>query len=250
MMSLDTELRHKWLHREPEMGLMLRFIPTAQREAAVRWGALLSELRETAFELSEPRVTQAKAGWWAEELLRFQQGRPRHPLGQDLPPELPWTDLATALVAVAGEEGRAADPDEAFARVGPFAQALAQIEAAWFGGQVQAPVEASVAVHLLAQRLVHGRGDDDAARVPMNLFARHALTPAALPGAQGETVVRDWSSTLRGHAPDPGPGMVVFRRLRAALDREQLDGLRRHPGRVWRPGPLTVWRAWRLARAG
>lgn len=248
-MAAEPELRRKWLHREPEMGLVLRFIPTAQREAAVRWGALLSELRETAFELSDPRVTQAKVGWWAEELLRFHQGQARHPLGHGLPPGLPWVDLATALVAVAGGEGRASDPGEALAQVGPLAEAIARVEAGWFGGQAQAATQASVAVHLLAQRLVHGRADDDAARVPMNLFARHGLTPAALVDARGEAVVRDWSSELLVHAPRPDARLVVFRRLRAALDLEQLGHLRRHPGRVWRPGPLSVWRAWRLARA-
>ncbi|TXK65820.1 hypothetical protein [Alkalisalibacterium limincola] len=232
------------------MGLVLRFVPAPQRESAVAWGALLSELRETAFEHSDARVTQAKAGWWAEELLRFGKGEARHPLGRDLPAGLPWVELATALARVAGEGERAADPAEAFEQIAPFADALARLEALWFGARPEPAAVASVAVHLLAQRLVHGRADDDAARVPMNLFARHGLTPSALGEERGEPVVRDWSLALRGHAPEPGPGMVVFRRLRAGLDREQLAYLQRHPGRPWQPGPLTVWRSWRLARAG
>lgn len=249
-MAPDTDLRRKWLHREPEMGLVLRFVPVSQRESAVAWGALFSELRETAFELSDARVTQAKAGWWAEELLRFGKGEARHPLGRDLPAGLPWVELATALARVAGEGERAADPAEAFEQITPFADALARLEALWFGARPEPAAVASVAVHLLAQRLVHGRADDDAARVPMNLLARHGLTPSALGEERGEPVVRDWSLALRGHAPEPGPGMVVFRRLRAGLDREQLAYLQRHPGRPWQPGPLTVWRSWRLARAG
>lgn len=248
-MAAATEFAHKWLHREPEMGLVLRFIPVAQRESAVRWGALLSELRETAFELSDPAVTEAKLGWWAEELLRFGQGQPRHPLGQDLPEGLPWRDLATALVTVGGDQGRPADPDAAVAQLAVFASALARVESAWFGAPPQPLAEASLAIHLLAQRLVHGRGDDDAARVPMNLLARHALTPAALSGVDGEAAVRDWAGVLRERAPGPGPGMVLFRRLRAGLDLEQLEHLRSYPDRGWRPGPLSVWRGWRLARA-
>ena len=250
-MAAGTDLRHKWLHREPEMGLVLRFVPIAQREAAVRWGALLSELREAAFELSDARVTQAKAGWWAEELLRFQQGCPRHPLGGEVPADLPWADLAAGLVETAGAEGRAPDPEQAFAQVRPFAAAIAAVEAAWFGAKPEASTaEEAVAVHLLAQRLVHGRADDDAARVPMNLLARHGLTPSALSQLQGEPVVREWSGVLHARAPVPTRAMVVFRRLRAALDREQLRHLQRDPGRVWRPGPSTVWRSWRLARGG
>lgn len=249
-MAADSDLRHKWLHREPEMGLVLRFVPVRQREAAVRWGALFSELREAVFELSDAGVRQAKAAWWAEELLRFQRDEPRHPLGRDLPPGLRWIDLASALVAVSHEDGRPADPEGAMAQVAPLAGALAQVESAWFGGAHEAAAEASVVVHLLAQRLARGRADDDAARVPMNLFARHELTPAALAEARGEIVVRDWAGALLDHAPKPDPRMVLFRRLRALLDREQLAHLNRHPGRVWQPGPSSVWRGWRLARAG
>lgn len=248
-MGAGADYAHKWLHREPEMGLVLRFIPAAQRESAVRWGALLSELRETAFELSDSGVTQAKAGWWAEELLHFDRGEPRHPLGHDLPRDLPWAELSLALLAMEGDGGRATDPDAAMAHVSPLAAAIANVESAWFGAPRHPTAATSVAVHLLAQRLVHGRADDDAARVPMNLFARHALTPQALAEARGEVVVREWSSLLREAAPEPDAGMVVFRRLRAGLDREQLAHLRRHPGRAWRPGPLSVWRSWRLARA-
>lgn len=249
-MALATDLRHKWLHREPEMGLVLRFVPAAQREAAVRWGALLSELRETAFELSDARVTQVKAGWWAEELLRFQQGRPSHPLGGEVPADLPWADLATGLLDAASGEARALDPGHSFAQLRPFAAAIARVEAAWFRAAPDTLAEEAVLVHLLAQRLVHGRADDDAARVPMNLLARHGLTPSALAQVQGEPVVREWSGLLHAQAPVPTRGMVVFRRLRAGLDREQLQQLQRDPGRAWRPGPATVWRSWRLARGG
>ena len=70
----------KWHRREPEMALAEVFCPPERRPVFRAWGALVHELREAAFELSDARVTAVKCQWWAEELLGLAQGRSRHPL--------------------------------------------------------------------------------------------------------------------------------------------------------------------------
>ena len=50
----------KWHRREPEMALAEVFCPPEARARFRAWGALVHELREAAFELSDARVTAVK----------------------------------------------------------------------------------------------------------------------------------------------------------------------------------------------
>ncbi|MCX7041417.1 MAG: hypothetical protein NT117_01745, partial [Gammaproteobacteria bacterium] len=63
----------KWLQREPEMVFAEVFCPAADKPAFRAWGALLHELRESLFELSDPGVARIKTAWWAEELIGLGQ---------------------------------------------------------------------------------------------------------------------------------------------------------------------------------
>ena len=178
----------KWQRREPEMALAEVFCPPAQRPVFRAWGALLHELREATFELSDPRVTAAKTQWWAEELLLVARGAGRHPVCAVMPAGLPWAALARALVEQAVYDDRPADAAQAIAQLAPLAEAIATIEAGVHG--VAPPVPA-VAVHLLLQRLPHGLVAGDQARLPLNLLARHGLTVAqvsALTAGQAEAL--------------------------------------------------------------
>ena len=67
----------KWLHREPEMVFAEVFCPNDDKLAFRAWGALLHELRESLFELSDPSVARIKTAWWAEEMIGLGQGRQR-----------------------------------------------------------------------------------------------------------------------------------------------------------------------------
>lgn len=254
-MSLDpvpdtgTDHRHKWLHREPEMGLVLRFVPLARQAAFLRWGILLCELREAAFELSDARVIAAKTAWWAEELVRIAQGSARHPLSAGLDPGWSWLPVARALVDRQALDGPASTPEQAWAGVEPLARALSRLEADWFSAPAE-PEDSTraLAAHLLGQRLVVGRGADDGARVPMSLLARHGLVPADLGGTGGGLAVADWAGSLLERLPDALPDANLFRQLRRNLDQEQLHHLRLTPELPWKPGPGSVLRAWRTAR--
>ena len=237
----------KWQRREPEMALAEVFCPPAQRPVFRAWGALLHELREATFELSDPRVTAAKTQWWAEELLLVARGAGRHPVCAVMPAGLPWAALARALVEQAVYDDRPADAAQAIAQLAPLAEAIATIEAGVHG--VAPPVPA-VAVHLLLQRLPHGLVAGDQARLPLNLLARHGLTMAQVAQGQGEPLLRDWARDLLAALPPPGGPSSLYRRLRTGFDRARLQRLAAGRGFDPPPAPASLWRAWRLARAG
>lgn len=241
----------KWHRREPGMALAEPFCPAAERPRFRAWGALLTELREAVFELSDPRVTAVKAPWWAEELLRFDDGTGRHPLAAELAgaPGVPWRALAGAVLRQVQADALPADADDAIAQVQPLAAALAATETALFAAGVS-PEPRAIAVHLLWQRLPHGLHDDDRARLPMALLARHGVTPAQVAAGEGEPLLRDWAGRLLDAHPGVVRGEPLFRRLRSGLDRVALRRLAAGRGFTPEPAPVTVWRAWRLARQG
>lgn len=237
----------KWHRREPEMALAEVFCAPEQRARFRAWGALVHELREAAFELSDARVTAVKSQWWAEELLNLSQGRGRHPVSAELAlPELPWAALARALMEQAQFDARPGDAAQALDQVRGFASALARVEAGVFGDTPSPEAAQALAVHLLLQRLPAGLAGEDQARLPLNLLARHGLTAAQVAAGQGEALLRDWARELSAALPaSQGP---LFRRLRTRFDRTRLDRLAAGKGFAPPAAPLTVWRAWRVAR--
>lgn len=237
----------KWHRREPEMALAEVFCAPENRPRFRAWGALVHELREAAFELSDANVTAVKSQWWAEELLRLTQGQGRHPISAVLDaPSLPWTPLARALLEQAQIDNRPGDAAEALVQVAPLAHALAEVEAALFGEPVAADSAHAIAVHLLLQRLPAGLAAEDQARLPLNLLARHGLTATQVAAGQGDALLRDWAKDLRTALPRAsGP---LFRRLRTGFDRARLARLAAGKGFAPPAAPLSVWRAWRIAR--
>lgn len=237
----------KWHRREPEMALAEVFCAPPARPRFRAWGALVHELREAAFELSDARVTAVKSQWWAEELVNLAQGRGRHPISAVLDArDVPWTALARALLEQAQLDARPADPAQALDQVMPLAVALAQAEAIVFEEAFTARSADALAVHLLLQRLPVGLAAEDQARLPLNLLARHGLTAAQVAAGQGEALLRDWARVLS--AALPAPGGPLFRRLRTGFDRTRLARLAAGRGFAPPPAPLSVWRAWRIAR--
>lgn len=237
----------KWHRREPEMALAEAFCAPDTRPRFRAWGALVHELREAAFELSDARVTAVKSQWWAEELVNLAQGRGRHPISAVLgAPALPWTALARALLEQAQSDARPADAIQALEQVQPLARALAEVEAALFGETPVADSTGALSVHLLLQRLPAGLVAEDQARLPLNLLARHGLTAAQVAAGQGDGLLRDWARDLAAALPDAsGP---LFRRLRTGFDRARLARLAAGKGFAPPAAPLSVWRAWRIAR--
>lgn len=244
----------KWHGREPEMVTGELFVPVGARRLFRCWGALQAELREAAYELSDPRVTAAKAGWWAEELLSLSDGRPRHPLTRGMVVEAasPWRRLAVAMAEVVQEASdgldRPGDPDAALAGMHGLSSALAACDDALFGADGGAASARSIAVHLLLHRLLVGVGSADAGRVPLSLMARHGMTADALAGVEGAPLRRDWAIELGMRLGALPAGASQFRHLSHAFDAARLARLARDGRLRPAPGLSTVWRAWRASR--
>lgn len=239
----------KWHRREPEMAIADVFCPASERERFRAWGALLFELREAVFELSDPRVTTVKTGWWAETLLALGNRQGRHPLTEALlGVSAPWSALARTVLDTPQQPQRPGDGEAALAGVRPLAQAIAAVEAALFAAQPAATD--AVAVHLLLQRLPAGLSAEDAGRVPLHLLARHELRSDDLPGAGSEPLLRDWATELRARLPERLSGACLYRRLRCAFDDARLQRLAAGRGFAPPSAVSTVWRGWRAARSG
>lgn len=248
----DEATRHfvgKWQAREPEMALAEAFCAPAQKPLFRNWGALLHELREALFELSDARVTDLKLAWWAEELMGWGQGRSRHPLGDELRRcAAPWSALGRALMESGATPVRAGSTAEAIAALSPLASAVIEVEAALFAAESNEASVRCLAVHWLLQRLPVGLAADDQARIPMHLFARHGLTAAQLADGQGAALLRDWARELADALPPPHWASLL-RRCRTAFDQARLRRLAAGKGFGAPPAIASLWRAWRAARS-
>jgi hypothetical protein len=235
-MSEDDSFVDKWRTRWPEWQVAEVFLPAPARARLLAWFALRQELLDAAWAGADPRPGEAKLAWWAEELQGWAQGRRRHPLGIMLHPlPAPWARLAAALPALAAARERPVDLAEARETLLAFAAAVADIDIV-LAGETGTPADAgAIALHLLAQRAVHG--DDNA--VPLSVRARLG------PDAGAATATRAWADELL-QAWSPGQGTRAAR-IHAAVLRERL---RRLAGAGTRPP--SRWRslvlAWRAAR--
>lgn len=244
----------KWQQREPEMQLAEVFCAAGDKPHFRAWGALLHELRETLFELSDARVSGVKIGWWAEELIGIGQGRQRHPLsaallGSQASSGAPWSELGRALLDRVAAEHHAADTEQAIAALQPMAAAVIAVESALFAAQASNEASRSLAIHWLLQRLPRGLASDDQAQIPMQLFARHGVTAAQLAGGNAAVLLSDWGRELAQAMPARVSGAALIRRSRHRFDQARLARLAAGKGFADPPAPTTLWRAWRAARS-
>lgn len=256
----------KWLQREPEMAIAEAFVPPEHKPLHRAWGALLHELREAMFELSDARVTAIKTGWWAEELIGIGQGRHRHPLTEVLVDRTaPWSGLGRSLLELPDPDQRYGTTVEAIDSLMPLARTVIAVESALFAASASDDAARALVVHWLWQRLPQGLASGDQARIPMHLFARHGLSAAQLaagvaPGirppatlahpcaSQGEALLQDWAAELQGQLPVALPRVSAFRRSRARFDRARLQSCAAGKGFGEPRALATLWRAWRAAR--
>jgi phytoene synthase len=239
--------------REPIHGAAVGFVPVESRAVFMAWVALLEELRECAFELSDPRVTAVKAGWWAEELDGVARGAARHPLTRALVRcGGPWGGVGAALLAVSHDDAPPADRDGAVAALRPLAEGLVRVEAHLFDAAPDTEAQwRCLAIHWLRLRLERGMDAPDRGRVPLALFARHSLRRDQLSSPQGDALRRDWAGQLREALPlEPPKAWGYPRTIGLHSDRRALARLAegRPPSRGRMSAFLDVWGAWRCAR--
>jgi len=240
----------KWQQREPEMRIAEVFCPAADKPRFRAWGAMLHELRESLFELSDARVSGVKVGWWAEELIGIGQGRQRHPLSAALlGADAPWSELGRAMLDQLASEHRAADTEQAIGSLHALATAAIAVESSLFAATRSHDASRSLAIHWLLQRLPRGASSDDQAQIPMQLFARHGVTAAQLASGHGDGLLRDWGRELAQAMPERVAGAALIRRSRHRFDQARLARLAAGKGFADPPAPATLWRAWRAARS-
>ncbi len=88
----------KWQSTELSLRLAANFAPRVEREAWLISMALLFELWESAFALTDERVTRTKLAWWATEAGSALTGNALHPLVQAL--DVLGSDLSSLPVIV------------------------------------------------------------------------------------------------------------------------------------------------------
>jgi hypothetical protein len=254
-MDLETQaaLAHfasKWQQREPEMRIAEVFCPPDEKVRFQAWGALLHELRQSMFELSDAGVSELKTGWWAEELTGVGRGGQRHPLTSIMAGvDGPWSALGRALLDRDAGDLRAEDTAQAVALLMPTATAVLAVESAVFGARESADAARSLAVHWLLQRLPQGLASEDRARIPMHLCARHGIGAAQVQAGQAGALLRDWGRELAAAMPAQVPGAAWIRRGRHRFDRALLERLSAGKDISGLAPPLTLWLAWRAARS-
>ncbi|HUD42124.1 MAG TPA: squalene/phytoene synthase family protein [Dokdonella sp.] len=258
----------KWSGVHPELALALRFVPGRARDHALGLAVVGLEIEDAAFRIAEDHVAEAKLHWWAEELARLLDGKPRHPATQALncaagpavPPGV-WDAVIAGALAIreARPAGTLADLIEDHRRYyGPFARAAA---AASPGVSVEAAAEAAVLGRAL-QDLADLRGALGRGRLPLplDLLARHqidrgeltARSPARDEGLR--ELSRQIAARLHALPWQALPLLAGIRQIadlgraeRAAGAADPAAALVAARGRL---GPSAAWRAWRLARRG
>ncbi|WP_133479033.1 phytoene/squalene synthase family protein [Cognatilysobacter segetis] len=217
----------KWRGAWPEWAMVENFLPAARRPLVDAWQALQFEWQEAAWGGADARPGEAKLAWWIEELDGWAKGRRRHPLGAVLlRGAAPWREVAVALPALLATRERPLSPDSAWSALDPVAGAVAQVDAALFGGQADA---AAVTACWLHARL---------ARHPEN-----ALPPSA--GGEDAAQARRLAATALLARWPRTRGVGAPRGIALALARRRLV-------RGDAAAPLTPWSAlwagWRGAR--
>ncbi len=258
----------KWSGIHPELALALRFVPAAARDGALGLAVVGLEIEDAAFRIAEDHVAETKLHWWAEELARLIDGKPRHPATQALaatarPSIAPgaWEAVITGALAVretapAGSLGDLLDGHRRY--YGPLARVAA---AASPGVSADAAAEAAVLARAL-QELTELRGSLERGRLPLplDLLARHQLDRGELAARSParDEALRELLHQIAGRLrAQPWSALPLFagvrqiadlgRAGRAARATDPVQTLVAARGRL---GPSAAWRAWRLARRG
>ncbi|HEX7340760.1 MAG TPA: squalene/phytoene synthase family protein [Rhodanobacteraceae bacterium] len=263
----------KWLAARPARHQALPFLPAAQHDTVLAFGALEYELIAATYSISEPQVAIAKLNWWGEELGGAAASGGRHPLVKALftdpavravAPALWLAPVMTALTRLS--EATPTDFATQLAHTERFHGTLATLETHILFGAQADPARASriASLDYLLQALSVLAESAHAERLPLPMarMARHHLDRDALAttgSARTAAVSAQLSDLLdqwRQARQLPGP-LSLFRGLdarlgqrwarRAVQARVPLARLRHEQTR--QTGFAAVRLAWSAARA-
>jgi hypothetical protein len=236
-----------WLERAPRLALAAGFAgDAAGRRAFLAPRVLLGELIEAAVAVGDPRVAEAKLGWWFEEADAWASGTPRHPLATAI-------SVGTASQALLGLLGALrtwlegpppADRLTAWRSMSAIARPATMLagepttaQDAW---QLQA--YACALAHSLEARAPLGTV------LSLDVLARHEIRRsqlAELPAGRRSLLLRDALADVPWQAASKPPGRAAAALW--ALDTRRLA--RQARGHLdERPSLGDAWAAWRAAR--
>lgn len=259
----------KWVAVEPELGITLNFLPPSQRASEAAFACLSRELAHTCFAIREGDVAVAKLGWWNEELLRSQQGEPRHPLTQTLDSHVDLSCVSITSwqsVIAAALHQRERDPASEFAgQIAGFEELftpLAEIEATLLGNR-DAVASARVAALTHALREIAGVArvlEGGHLALPLDALARHRLrrdemdvdSPerrrAAGEQLQAIAIAFDQLATSDTQLALVNHASLLADRARAHKASRAEDPIAELVRQLPKLSMITTWNIWRAAR--
>jgi hypothetical protein len=241
-----------WRHTFPVLALAELYASPGEAGRLLARAVLVLEWCDGVWRASDPRVTAAKLGWWAEEWERARRGDPCHPLGALLQPAAVSAPLANLL----READRSAlqhwpDRQAAYAATGiEFAQAFAMADQ-------DAAAMAACCTALIASRhlaAVAAQQPAALASLPLDARARHQLHAGSDDAARARAAAREGAAHVARALDDaiaalPAAAWSRQRgaRVLAVMATRELRGFHHAPSLLsrWRDG-LAAWRAARV----
>lgn len=247
----------KWLAHEPEMQLAQVFAGHSRRRAML-WGALLNELLETVFDVSDAGVAQLKLAWWGEALAQASPHSP-HPLvrafaaepGSSVDAAL-WQDVTRAAILLSSQEVSPGSVELLLATRWPLAEALVALEDALWPQAAPGNADALARMLVLNQWRRTARGEmPRLGWLPLQLLARHGVPAHEIhrqPQAPASAaVLSELACALLDLAVQTaGPRL---RRIRTRFDTLALQRVQAQQSDPFRHGGFgLLWNAWKVAR--
>lgn len=255
----------KWLAAEPWHRLLLLFEPAGLRAPRQLLEALGFELRQAAVAASDPRVSAAKLGWWAQEWQALAGGAPRHPLTRALAAIAPlpgsaaagglaWLQAAAALAQ--GHDD--ATPGQRLARWQAFALGQAEAGTPWLS-ETRAAEAPAHGLALLAESLPGLAAPAAAGHLvlPLSVLASRGLVRADLraspPPPALAAALAGFAGELAALAPPLLAASAGYRHGQLLLARRLLATVAARPAAAWQgarrpPGPGAALALWRSRR--
>ena len=81
---MQDEVQLQAFRNFPLLRLSLSYCDALVRPRVLAFYGLLATLEESFYRASDPVVTRARLGWWAEELVNARRQQTSHPLSEQL----------------------------------------------------------------------------------------------------------------------------------------------------------------------
>ena len=273
-MDVQTYCRERVLVPGATITVFQHFLQRDYAARLIPLLALLDKITLVPDEVSETTVSQAKLGWWQEEIGRLQQGQARHPAAiavqqSSVLQDTDLENLAGLVQLLALQPDPFESTDQLLAHSQRIGEAICGLEATLGGARLSRPgmLSSLGAGRYLVSRLRRIPLDRQQGLrwLPLDLQARFQISGSGQPaGYKSSNAWRELIGELSGMAQaevqsgraglqtDLG-GALPYLRIQSGLDERWLTKVKSRPERLLdkpvRIGSVnTVMIAWREAR--